>query len=118
MLGQFIAKGQHRYMEMAEDLKLAIGSTMYRVGVIPLFGARDREVGDIVVHNDVTDQLQIEALEKDHLIEQAAISEERSRLTKDLHDSLTQSLYSVSLFAQTARNLPGKGTKVVITVNN
>lgn len=35
--------------------------------------------------------------------EQAAIAEERARLARDLHDSVTQLLYSVNLFAATGR---------------
>jgi len=35
--------------------------------------------------------------------EQAAVLEERQRLARDLHDSVTQSLYSVTLMAETGR---------------
>jgi signal transduction histidine kinase len=35
--------------------------------------------------------------------EQAAVLEERQRLARDLHDSVTQSLYSVTLLAETSR---------------
>ena len=38
-------------------------------------------------------------------VEQAAIAAERSRLARDLHDSVTQSLYSITLFAEAARRL-------------
>lgn len=37
--------------------------------------------------------------------EQLVILEERNRLARDLHDSVTQSLYSVTLFAEAGRNL-------------
>ena len=43
------------------------------------------------------------ALESAHLREQAkaaAVAEERARLARDLHDSVTQSLYSLTLFAE------------------
>jgi len=43
------------------------------------------------------------AIQRDRLrrrAEQAAVVEERQRLARDLHDSIAQSLYSVSLFAQ------------------
>lgn len=209
ILGNFLIKGQHDYMEMGRDLKLTVGRSLFRIGVIPLHDVHDREVGDIVVLNNVTEQLQatrktitltvaiclsvgfslfllffrilgnvdaelvkhrqnleelvdertnelimtnkhlnqeiaerakaeealqkirdnleemveertaqlastyeqlqIEAIEKNHLIEQAAIAEERGRLARDLHDSLTQSLYSLSLFIQTARELVETG---------
>ena len=205
MLGSFLSRGQHGYMEMATGLKLSMGLDQFRVGVIPLFDASTQEVGDIVVLYNVTDlarstkdtiiitsiicitiglslfvlffkildkvdneltkhrqnleelvydrtdelmaankhlnqeiverrkaetalqeardklenmveertaqlagtyeQLQLEANEKKQLVEQAAVAEERGRLARDLHDSMTQSLYSVSLFAQTAKEL-------------
>ena len=55
------------------------------------------------------EQLQLEANEKKLLVEEAAVTEERGRLARDLHDSMTQSLYSVSLFAQTAKELIDTG---------
>jgi signal transduction histidine kinase len=44
-----------------------------------------------------------------HLYEQTAVSEERSRLARDLHDSATQSLYSVTLYAEASRTTVEKG---------
>ena len=37
-------------------------------------------------------------------VEDAAIAEERQRLARDLHDSVSQSLYGVTLFARAGRN--------------
>jgi len=41
--------------------------------------------------------------------EQAAVLKERSRLARDLHDSVTQSLYSLTLLAEAARRLANTG---------
>ncbi|MCI0478094.1 MAG: GAF domain-containing sensor histidine kinase, partial [Anaerolineales bacterium] len=38
------------------------------------------------------------------IAQQAALLDERQRLARDLHDSVTQSLYSVTLFAQASRS--------------
>jgi signal transduction histidine kinase len=42
-------------------------------------------------------------------IEELAVLEERNRLARDLHDSVTQSLYSLTLFAQAARDRASAG---------
>ncbi len=41
--------------------------------------------------------------------EHAAVLQERSRLARDLHDSVTQSLYSLTLLAEAARRLAASG---------
>lgn len=41
--------------------------------------------------------------------EHAAVLQERSRLARDLHDSVTQSLYSLTLLAEAARRLAAAG---------
>lgn len=41
--------------------------------------------------------------------EQLILLEERNRLARELHDSVTQSLYSVTLFAEAGRNLARSG---------
>lgn len=43
--------------------------------------------------------------------EQLAVMEERSRLARDLHDSVTQSLYSLTLFAEAGRRAAEAGQK-------
>ncbi|MCP4536580.1 MAG: PAS domain S-box protein [Chloroflexi bacterium] len=42
-------------------------------------------------------------------IEQTAVLEERDRMARDLHDSITQSLYGLTLFAKWARDLCEEG---------
>jgi len=53
----FLEKGKHDYMEMSTDLKLSINLLDYRVGVVPLFDAGEREIGDIITLYDVTTHL-------------------------------------------------------------
>jgi signal transduction histidine kinase len=55
------------------------------------------------------------AIENRRLREQAerlAITEERNRLARELHDSVTQSLYSLTLFAETAQRMLAAGDQV------
>jgi len=52
------------------------------------------------------------AIESSFLREQAerlAITEERNRLARELHDSVTQSLYSLTLFSETAQRMLSAG---------
>lgn len=65
-LNDFLVHGEHEYMEMTPDVELDIEGRKNRLGVIPLFDVDNREIGDIVVLFDVTDQLA--DTEKDILI--------------------------------------------------
>jgi signal transduction histidine kinase len=54
-------------------------------------------------------KIQEETSERKRACEEAAVMEERSRLARELHDSVSQSLYSLTLFAETGRQLVEKG---------
>ena len=56
-LNVFLEEGKHDYMEMSTDLKLSINQLSYRVGVVPLFDAGGREIGDMIILYDVTKHL-------------------------------------------------------------
>ncbi len=47
----------------------------------------------------------IESAQLRQRVEEAAVQEERSRLARELHDSITQSLYSLTLFAEWGQDL-------------
>jgi PAS domain S-box-containing protein len=57
VFGDFLKKGHHRYMVMEKDIELTIDKHKHRfsVGVIPLFDASAREIGDIAVLYDITE---------------------------------------------------------------
>lgn len=64
----------------------------------------------------IADQLgaAVENIRFHHIVRQAAIIEERERLAGDIHDQVTQSIYSAGLFAEAARDAAAVGnlTKV------
>jgi PAS domain S-box-containing protein len=77
------------------------------LGVLTLFGREgqrfDQEEASLL--DAIADQIGV-AVENGLLYQQAeqlAVMEERSRLARDLHDSVTQSLYSLTLFAEVGR---------------
>lgn len=59
--------------------------------------------------NDYVGALGGAAAERIQRIEQAAILEERSRLARDLHDSATQTLVSLTMIAEGCRSLAAEG---------
>jgi nitrate/nitrite-specific signal transduction histidine kinase len=66
---------------------------------------------DVLVVQSLGDQIAI-AIENARHYEQAlqvAVVEERQRLAQELHDSVTQSLYSLTLFAEAGRELAEAG---------
>ncbi len=83
------------------------------IGVLSVIGAQERHFNDEEVRllNSIADQVGV-AVENARLYEQAerlAIMEERQRLARELHDSVTQSLYSVNLMSETARRTAESG---------
>jgi signal transduction histidine kinase len=77
------------------------------IGVLSVIGAQGRRFNgeEVKLLNSIADQVAV-AVENARLYEQAeqlAVVEERQRLARELHDSVTQSLYSVNLLSETAR---------------
>lgn len=83
------------------------------LGVLSVIGERDRQFNtkELALLASIADQMG-RAVENARLYEQAerlAVMEERERLARELHDSITQSLYSVSLPAETRRRAVESG---------
>lgn len=68
----------------------------------------DEEIG-LAVAFSAQAALVIENARLRQQVEQAAVQEERGRLARELHDSVTQSLYSVTLLAEGRRRLVSSG---------
>lgn len=78
-------------------------------GLVGLFYEQTRQFTDEEINAAVSfvDQaaLAIENAQLNSKVEEAAIIEERNRMARELHDSVTQSLYSVTLFAEAAMRM-------------
>jgi PAS domain S-box-containing protein len=82
----------------------------------PVYGDNGNYLGRRGSNRDITERRQAE----DALEEQAkkqAVAAERSRLARELHDSVTQALYSVTLYAEATRLALSTGKQDVATEN-
>jgi len=90
---------------------LVVGEELY--GVIILYYDSPREFSDeeVSLATSFADQasLAIENARLSKKAEEAAVIEERNRMARELHDSVTQSLYSVTLFAEAAKRMADQG---------
>jgi PAS domain S-box-containing protein len=83
------------------------------LGVFSVFGEAGHQfcVEEMTLLASIADQVGV-AVEHTRLHQQAeqlAVMEERERLARDLHDSVTQSLYSLTLFAEAGQRLIRSG---------
>lgn len=83
------------------------------LGVFSVLGEAGHQFGadEVALLASIADQVGV-AVENARLYQQAeqlAVMEERERLARDLHDSVTQSLYSLTLLAEAGRRLIRSG---------
>jgi signal transduction histidine kinase len=100
------------------NLKAFVGVRMrvkgHVIGVLSAFweGKRPVYLENIELLDSAADQMAV-AIESHRLrqkAEQLAVMEERNRLARDLHDSVSQALYSMSLLATAGRRLAQSGS--------
>ena len=75
--------------------------------IVAYQAGKEPDANELAFLEAISDQAAV-ALENSRLFEQArtlAVVEERQRFSRDLHDSVSQALYAISLGAQTAREL-------------
>ena len=65
----------------------------------PMTDSRGRHVGNVTMHSDITELRAMQAALRESELA-AAAQEERTRLARDLHDSITQALFAASLKAE------------------
>lgn len=125
VFGYFYSKRLHsKLAEFSFGVKaLAYGDLNYR---LPF--TKDRDLGEIALaFNEMADRIdaQVSSLqrlaeENEKLIQQAksvAVSEERQRLAQELHDAVSQQLFSIALISATAAKIfdqdPGRAAELL-----
>jgi nitrate/nitrite-specific signal transduction histidine kinase len=81
----------------------------HKLGVLSVVGERGRQFSahEVALLASIADEVSL-AIENARLherTEQLAVMEERNRLARELHDSVTQLLYSLTLFAEAGRRM-------------
>ncbi len=101
---------------LAAPLKVE-STTLGVLDVINKVGGFTRE--DVRIISLFADQaaVVIEQTQLHQQVEQIAVMEERQRLSRELHDSVTQALYSVNLYAEAARRALKSGKTDVALEN-
>lgn len=89
--------------DVTEQKQISAELQRYRADLEELVKERTAEL--ITTH----ERLESETLERKRAWEEALILAERGRLARDLHDSVSQSLYSLTLFAETGKELAARG---------
>lgn len=88
-------------------------------GGIVLYYVENRKITDEEINTatSLADQaaLAIENARLHHRAEQLAVMEERERLARDLHDSVTQSIYSLTLFSEAGQRVMKAGNSGRVT---
>jgi PAS domain S-box-containing protein len=106
-----MAAGRQRFQAYAGVPIRARGRML---GVLSVVRARQQppfNVEEVALLTTIADQVGVvvESARLRQLAEQSAVMAERARLARDLHDSVTQLLYSVNLFAAVGRDAYKEG---------
>jgi signal transduction histidine kinase len=99
--------------EAAASVVAPVRSRGESLGVLSVVGQPGRvfDDGDVALLTSIADQIGV-VVENARLYRQAeqlAVVRERERLARELHDSVTQSLYSLTLLAEASQRLIGAG---------
>ncbi len=99
--------------ELRQFASIPIHAKGKTIGVLTVFGTiiPTLKTEDLALLGTVADHIG-GSVENDNLskkAQQLAVIQERKRLAQDLHDSITQSLYSMTLFAEAAHDLAAAG---------
>jgi|GEM_PF-1832104 len=107
-LGYQIAIQSNFNQILARETALAVGIIFGLLGtsLVSRYARQTKRAEDLLAQLQAT-QLELETAHQNE--KDLAVAEERIRLARDLHDSVTQSLYSVTLYAQAAADLLSAG---------
>jgi signal transduction histidine kinase len=88
-----LAVGRQTSLSFERVLDTTAGVRHFHIKLEQMLDVSEKFSGTVVLLNDLTER------------KRAAVMEERKRLARELHDSVTQSLYSLTLFAEWGQGL-------------
>jgi len=108
---QELGRVVQKYFGASVATPIVVGGNLY--GVIILYYKEPRSFAEEEVNlaTSFADQasLAIENARLNKRLEETAVMKERNRMARELHDSVTQSIYSVTLFAEAAKRMADQG---------
>lgn len=91
------------------------------IGILSILGEKKQQfnIEQVTLLASIADQIagEVENARLRQQAKDAAVTEERGRLARELHDSATQSLYSLTLFAEAGRELVETADRSVLKHN-
>lgn len=84
------------------------GERIFALSTYPVNSDAHHQIGTVLVFRDMTDLASLSTLASNAQLE-AAKTEERRKLSKEIHDRISQGLYSLSLFTASAKNFALRG---------
>jgi signal transduction histidine kinase len=115
---------KNKFSKTRSELVIPLGISERVLGILDIQSAKANTFSqdDVILYQSLGDQIGI-AIENAHLYNQSRIlaaHEERDRLARDLHDAVTQTLFSASLIADVLPGIwkddPEKGLRLLADV--
>jgi PAS domain S-box-containing protein len=110
------ALGEGRIVRGEFKLRRKDGEAIWTVfSSTPMTDAQGRHLGNLTMHSDITELRAMQETLREREVA-AAAQEERARLARDLHDSITQALFAASLKAESIGTVEGGSSEVAAGV--
>lgn len=108
ILTDLVTNGKNKKITKLETAEIKIGKLIYEINILPVKGANYYNI----YGKDITEQKKARRYYY-KMVKGKALNEERNKLARELHDTVTQTLFSANLIAEVIPKLLKKDPKVV-----